>query len=87
MPKIAILISFVPMTRLVVELPEDKTIDNLENTPEVFDRIVSHARAKMHKSLEDYLNGDNVDIFTEDFDCPIEENEKPAVNLSEKDFL
>ena len=73
MKKIALLVTFVPMTRLVLEVPdgmdEQDFIDN--NT----DLIARAAREKMLKDAGDYLYGDNMEI-RHDEEMPASPDEK-----------
>lgn len=70
--KKAILVTFVPTTRLVVDIPEGKTLDEWLNTH--LDEVSRAAREKMLECPEDYLYGDNIEI-QEDTEVPAEADE------------
>ena len=74
MPKKAILVSFHPTTRLVVDIPAsyasvEEFID--DNIP----MLSRMAREKMLRDIGDYHYGDNLEA-EEDLEMPAEENEK-----------
>lgn len=63
--KIAFLVGFSPMTRVVVDVE-----DPLNLTEDEEQQISVAAREQMADNLEDYLNLDNVDEIREDEDLP-----------------
>lgn len=71
MSKVAFLVSFSPMTRVVVDVenPDDLTDDERS-------KIVVATREKMSESLGDYLSGETVDEMYPDTEIPYEEGEE-----------
>jgi hypothetical protein len=65
MTKKAFLVSFSPMTRVVIDT--DKNPNECDYT---FGQVVSQARDQIREDISDYINGDNVDFIEEDDDCP-----------------
>lgn len=66
MAKKAFLVSFSPMTRVVVDV-EDETLEDSQE----FSKVVRAARAQMmENSIADYLNGDTVDEIRLDEEFP-----------------
>lgn len=74
MKKVALLVSFVPMTRLVIEIPADKSLDEWLEDPYHLSKVSRTARAKMLRCPGDYLYADNIEI-QEDWEMPAEEGE------------
>ena len=69
MPKIAVLVEFCPRTRMVVDVPDGKSLEEHLKDDEVYDRLVFKARMKMKEELCDYLSCDNMS-WEEDEVCP-----------------
>ena len=65
MAKTAFLVSFCPMTRVVIDV---KDADNL--TPEEQDLLVAQARQQIMDDAECKLNGENIDEVRLDDECP-----------------
>lgn len=74
MPKKAFLVSFCPMTRVIVDVPEGFDPDNVNfinpEDKKNYDAIIAAARQKIDANLTDYLIGDNIDTLEEDLECP-----------------
>ena len=67
--KVALLVDFMPRTRVVVEIPTDMSVEDYLENSENYDKLVERTRDKMSAYLSDYLNGDNMD-WQEDTECP-----------------
>ncbi len=65
MAKTAFLVSFCPMTRVVIDV---KDADNL--TPEEQDLLVTQARQQIMDDVERKLDGDNINEVRLDDECP-----------------
>lgn len=65
--KVALLVDFMPRTRVVVEIPEDMSIEDYLEDDNNYDMLAKRARDKMSAYLSDYLNGDNM-TYKEDTD-------------------
>lgn len=76
--KTAILVTFTPMTRVVMDIPDGKSAGEYIESDEGFDAIVRKAMEQMVGSPADYLCGDNVEEVKPDEECPYrpEEDEK-----------
>lgn len=83
MPKLALLISFTPTTRLIVDVPEGKDVSEIENNPEMLDSIIAAAREKILRDAPNYLSGDNVTLFDEDHEVPYTDKDKVDLCLNE----
>lgn len=72
MPKKAYLVSFAPMTRVIMDVPDGVDPRECESgiSEEKWHEIVRKAREQMARNLEDYLCGDNCDSMEEDVECP-----------------
>jgi len=71
--KKAFLVGFSPMTRVVVDVKDDK---NPLDDPYEFAKIVRSAREQMcDNTIAEYLNGDTIDEIIEDMECPYNEEE------------
>ena len=72
MPKKAFLTTFVVMTRVVVDVPEDFDVHNCitKEHEDAWDSIVKEARENILVNPEGYICGDNVDEIQEDKECP-----------------
>lgn len=70
MAKVAVLVDFAPRTRVVVDIPENMSLEEWAENDDNFDTLVSKARANMCKDIESYLSGDNMINFYEDDECP-----------------
>lgn len=70
--KKAYLVSFAPMTRVVIDVPEGVNPEEMADgiSREKFNEAVRKAREQMAENLGDYLYGENVDVFEEDVECP-----------------
>lgn len=68
MQKKAFLVGFAPLTRVIVEVPDDFSEDTLNDYQRA--DIVRAAREKMTQDIGDYLCGDNCDILEQDHECP-----------------
>ena len=72
MAKTSFLVSFYPTTRLVLDVPDNKNVEDfIDYNLDMFSRI---ARTKMLKDIGDYLYGDNMEVHIDE-ECPAEENE------------
>ena len=65
MAKTAFLVSFCPMTRVVIEAADP---DNL--TAEEQDLLVAKAREQILEYADEKLSGDNIDEVRTDDECP-----------------
>lgn len=65
MAKTAFLVSFCPMTRVVIEAADP---DNL--TDDELDLLVAKAREQILEYADEKLNGDNIDELCKDDECP-----------------
>lgn len=73
MKKIALLVEFAPMTRLILEVPDGTDEEKfLEDNADLISRT---AREKMSENLGDYLYGDNMS-FRPDTEVPADQNEE-----------
>lgn len=74
MAKKAYLATFVIMTRVVVDVPEDFDVNNcnlvIEEHAEAWDSIVKEARKNILENPKGYICGDNIDEIEEDKECP-----------------
>ena len=63
--KVAFVVSFCPMTRVVIE------VGNPENlTAEEQDLLVAKGREQIMQDADNKLNGDNIDEVRKDDECP-----------------
>lgn len=69
MTKKALLVTYQPTTRIVVNIPEGMTIDEYTETINGLDTVHSFASEKMKSNIDDYLSIENMDIM-EDTECP-----------------
>lgn len=71
MGKVALLVSFEPRTRVVVDIPEKMSLDKWIEDNDNFDSVVQKARSNMllENRVEDYLCGENM-YWEEDTECP-----------------
>ena len=77
MAKKALLITFEPTTRIVVDVPKEKmgTMELEKYIKDNLESIVETARERMLKNINDYLCWENL-VWQEDYECPAEENEE-----------
>lgn len=68
--KKAFLVSFLPTTRVVCEVPEDFDGENNQN---VRYGIIQKAIGQMQMDISNYLNCDNLEQLEEDYECPYNE--------------
>ena len=73
--KTAFLVDFNPRTRVVVEVPDNFSIDKswekmTEEEHDAYDYIIQRAREQILMSAEEYLTGDNLSQIEEDTECP-----------------
>lgn len=70
--KKAFLVSFTPMTRVVVDVPDNFLEDNLELQDEYeWAKVVEAAREQMiENGIDDYLNGDTIEEIRLDEELP-----------------
>ncbi len=66
--KIAFLVTFSPMTRVVVDV-EDSSLEQGDD----YLKVVRAARNQMLEDIMDYLNGETVDSIEEDTEIPYPE--------------
>lgn len=69
MAKTALLVSYQPTTRIVVNVPEGMTVKEYVDTIKGLDTVHSLASEKMKANIGDYLSIENMDI-EEDKECP-----------------
>jgi hypothetical protein len=65
MAKYAFLISFTPMTRVVVDVEDPELKDIKEQM-----KVLEVAQQKMREAIKDYLNFDNLEILELDTEIP-----------------
>ena len=63
--KVAFLVSFYPMTRVVIEVGDPENL-----TTEEQDLLVAKAREQIMQDADSKLNGDNIDEVRHDDECP-----------------
>lgn len=68
--KKAFLVSFDVMTRVVIDVPEGASVEDIENDDKLFDQLVSQARDHVLEDPFNYLCGDNLSETQEDEECP-----------------
>lgn len=69
--KKAYLVSFSPVTRIVIDVQDDSLED-----PQEFALAVRTARQQMiENGIDNYLDGDNIDEIVLDEECPYNEEE------------
>lgn len=70
--KKAFLVSFVPMTRVVVDVPDNFLEDDLEPQDEYeWAKVVNAARNQIFEvGIDDYLNGGTIDEIKLDEELP-----------------
>lgn len=73
--KTAFLVDFDPRTRVVVEVPENFSLDKsweemTEEERTAFDNIIETARRQILANPQEYLTGDNLCQIEEDTECP-----------------
>lgn len=59
--KTAVIVTFIPRTRIVIDLPEGKTLDEFIEDTGNLDGVVQAAREKMDGELNGYLCGDSLE--------------------------
>lgn len=69
MPKTAILACFTVRTRVIVNIPDNTTIDEFLNSNQCTNIVTQLARENILSYPEDYMCVDNLD-FEEDIECP-----------------
>lgn len=78
MAKKAYLVTFTSTTRVVVDVPDNVDVDNLNlinsKDASVFYSIIQKARGNIVENAWDYLYGDNAEVV-EDKECPYGEYE------------
>ena len=67
MAKKALLVEFLPMTRIIVDIPDGQYVD--EWVDKHVDEVVKKARGNMLKAIDEYLIGDNMAVY-EDTEIP-----------------
>lgn len=72
MPKKAFLVGFAPLTRVVVDVPEDFNPDNADASPEIRNSIIAAARERIVSLAAEKLDGENCNRLEEDLECPYE---------------
>ena len=70
MPKKAFLVDYSIRTRVVVDVPADKTDNSPQRDDELFAIVADAAQEKISRSAGEYLCRENVVKATEDTDCP-----------------
>ena len=65
MAKTAFLVSFCPMTRVVIDVADPENL-----TPEEQDLLVAQARQQIMNLAEEKLNGENIADVRLDDECP-----------------
>lgn len=75
--KKAFLVSFSPMTRVVVDVPDDFLEDEFTLMDDMTRaKVIRSARERMiENGIDEYLNGDNIDTIELDEEMPYEEGE------------
>lgn len=69
--KKAFLVSFSPMTRVIVDVEDEELINEFD-----WHKVVKAAREQMiENGISEYLNGENVDTLELDEEMPYEERE------------
>ena len=63
--KVAFLVSFCPMTRVVIEAGDPENL-----TAEEQDLLVAKAREQIMQDANNKLNGENIDELRHDDECP-----------------
>jgi len=76
MPKKAILVTYQPTTRLVVDVPEGMTLEQYLENIYNWSAISRIARHKMQEDLDNYLFGNNMSV-EEDTEVPAKEDDEP----------
>ena len=70
MAKVALLVDFEPRTRVVVDIPDGKSVEEYLRDNDNFDNLAAVARHNMVlDGIEKYLNGENL-VWQEDEECP-----------------
>ena len=70
MGKVALLVDFSPRTRVVVDIPENVSVEKWLEDNDNFDSVAKKAREQMLENrVEDYLSGENM-YWEEDLECP-----------------
>lgn len=70
MGKVALLVDFNPRTRVVVDIPENVSVEKWLEDNDNFDLVAKTAREQMLENrVEDYLSGENM-YWEEDMECP-----------------
>lgn len=77
MAKKALLVSFEPTTRIVVEVPKEKmsSKDMIDYIDQNWDKITEVAMNRMKQNIDDYLCWENL-VWEEDCECPANESEE-----------
>ena len=75
--KRAVLVSFVPTTRLVIEIPEGMSLEEWMLSPQNSRKMSRLARRRMARDIGDYLCIDNMKA-REDTEMPAGEDESPT---------
>lgn len=71
MPKKAFLVTFVPQTRVIFDVPEGfNPGGDDDSSDKILVKILDKARAQMDAQLDGYLNADNLESCEEDTECP-----------------
>ena len=68
--KTAVIVTFIPRTRIVIDLPEGKTLDEFIEDTGNLDGVVQAAREKMDGELNGYLCGDSLESVVLDEEVP-----------------
>lgn len=69
MAKTALLVEFIPRTRVIVDIPEGMSINEYLEKDENVNLVVRKARANMAIDLPNYLGEEN-SFVEEDLECP-----------------
>lgn len=69
MAKVALLVDFVPRTRVVIDIPDNMTVEQYLENDDAYDALAQQARNQMCEGISDYLNGENME-WQEDTECP-----------------
>lgn len=69
MAKVALLVDFVPRTRVVIDVPDNMTVERYLENNDAYDALAQQARNQMCEEISGYLNGENME-WQEDMECP-----------------
>lgn len=77
--KKAILVNYSITTRIIVDMPEGTSVNDIKSSRQEKD-LLDSAKYKIACNAEEYLIPDNADYW-EDTDVPAEDYEQASVNL------